>query len=450
VTNGVNTRELIVEVLLLVNRDGEYSHIALRKILEKYQYLTKQERAFITRVCEGTLEYRIRIDYIINRFSNVKTEKMKPFIRELLRSGAYQIIYMNGIPDSAVCNEAVKLAQKKGFYSLKGFVNGVLRTIVRDVKSVMLPAKENPIEYLSVSYSMPKWLVEKWLEQFGKETTKTILQSFFTERPTSIRINEYLNSTAETIRSLENQGVRVEKAPYVPTAYYISNYDYLMTLDVFREGLIQVQDVSSMLVGEIASPRKSDTIIDLCAAPGGKSMHVADKMQGYGTVEARDISSRKVKLIEENFKRAGLINASAGRKDATVYDADSVEKADVVLADVPCSGFGVIGKKVDIKYKMTPGKHQELISLQRKILENAAAYTKVGGILIYSTCTFDREENQENIRWFTKNYPFTLETIDPYICEELKCSTTKKGYLQLLPGIHECDGFFIARLKRIR
>lgn len=449
-TNGVNTRELIVEVLLLVNRDGEYSHIALRKILEKYQYLTKQERAFITRVCEGTLEYRIRIDYIINRFSNVKTEKMKPFIRELLRSGAYQIIYMNGIPDSAVCNEAVKLAQKKGFYSLKGFVNGVLRTIVRDVKSVMLPAKENPIEYLSVSYSMPKWLVEKWLEQFGKETTKTILQSFFTERPTSIRINEYLNSTAETIRSLENQGVRVEKAPYVPTAYYISNYDYLMTLDVFREGLIQVQDVSSMLVGEIASPRKSDTIIDLCAAPGGKSMHVADKMQGYGTVEARDISSRKVKLIEENFKRAGLINASAGRKDATVYDADSVEKADVVLADVPCSGFGVIGKKVDIKYKMTPGKHQELISLQRKILENAAAYTKVGGILIYSTCTFDREENQENIRWFTKNYPFTLETIDPYICEELKCSTTKKGYLQLLPGIHECDGFFIARLKRIR
>lgn len=447
--NSINTRELILGILLQVNKEGEYSHIAIRNTLGKYQYLSKQDRSFITRVCEGTLEYRLKIDYIINQFSNVKVNKMKPVIREILRSGGYQLLYMDSIPDSAVCNEAVKLAQKKGFYSLKGFVNGVLRTIARERGKLAFPPKEHHVEYLSVTYSMPVWLVVRWLDQLGFETTETILKAFLQERPTAVRCQEYLNSTEDTIASLRSQGVKVEKAPYIKTAYYISEYDYLPALHAFTMGRIQVQDVSSMLVGEIAAPSPGDRILDLCAAPGGKSLHVADKMKGQGHVEARDVSEYKVQLMEENFRRADAVNIEAVCRDACVYEEETAGSADIVLADVPCSGLGVIGRKTDIKYKMTPEKQEQIIKLQRKILENAAAYVRPGGILIYSTCTIAREENQDNIHWFVNHYPFQPESLDPYLCEELHSETTGQGYLQLLPGVHESDGFFIARLRRV-
>lgn len=188
----VNTRELILGILLEVNKEGQYSHLVIRSILEKYQYLEKQERAFITRVCEGTLEYKIRLDYILNQFSTVPAEKMKPVIRELLRSSVYQILYMDSVPDSAVCNEAVKLARKKGFYNLTGFVNGVLRKIAREYGSIRFPGKDQPQEYLSVIYSMPKWIVQRFLEEYGFEKTEKVLESFLKEKPTTIRIREYL------------------------------------------------------------------------------------------------------------------------------------------------------------------------------------------------------------------------------------------------------------------
>lgn len=448
--NSVNTRELVLGILLQVNKEGEYSHIAIRNTLEKYQYLSKQDRSFITRVCEGTLEYRLKIDYIINQFSNVKVNKMKPVIREILRSGVYQLLYMDSIPDSAVCNEAVKLAQKKGFYSLKGFVNGVLRTIARQNGRFGLPKKEQHVEYLSVVYSMPVWLVVRWLDQLGFEAAEGMLKAFLEERPTTVRCQEYLNSVDDTVASLKSQGVKVEKAPYVKSAYYISDYDYLPALLAFNMGRIQVQDVSSMLVGEIAAPRPGDYIIDMCAAPGGKSLHVADKMKGRGRVEARDISQYKVEMMEDNFRRAEAVNIEAVCKDATAYEEESAGKADIVLADVPCSGLGVIGRKTDIKYKMTPEKQEQIIKLQRKILENAAAYVKPGGTLIYSTCTVAREENQDNLHWFVNNYPFETESLDPYLCDELHSETTGQGYLQLLPGKHKSDGFFIARLRRVK
>ena len=182
----------------------------------------------------------------------------------------------------------------------------------------------------------------------------------------------------DTIASLRSQGVKVEKAPYIKTAYYISEYDYLPALHAFTMGRIQVQDVSSMLVGEIAAPRPGDRILDLCAAPGGKSLHVADKMKGQGYVEARDVSQYKVQLMEENFRRAEAVNMEAVCRDACVYEEETAGSADIVLADVPCSGLGVIGRKTDIKYKMTPEKQEQIIKLQRKILENAAAYVRPG------------------------------------------------------------------------
>ncbi len=444
----VNTRELILGILLEVNKEGQYSHLVIRSTLEKYQYLEKQERAFITRVCEGTLEYKLRLDYILNQFSTVPAEKMKPVIRELLRSSVYQILYMDSVPDSAVCNEAVKLARKKGFYNLTGFVNGVLRKIAREYGSIRFPGKEEPEEYLSVIYSMPKWLVQRFLEQYGFEKTEKMLEAFLKEKPTTIRIREYLVEKEAVLESLKSQKVTVEKAPYVENAYYVKDYDYLPALDAFRVGSIQVQDVSSMLVGDIAAPKEGDYVIDLCAAPGGKTLCIADKLKGTGRVDARDISRTKTDYIRENAIRQNFLNVVVTEKDATQLDSDSLEKADIVLADVPCSGLGVMGRKTDIKYKLNPAKIQELAGLQREILEQASTYVKPGGTLIYSTCTIGKEENQDNVEWFLEHYPYELESLDPYLCEELRSETTKKGYLQLLPGVHKCDGFFIARLKR--
>ncbi len=448
-TNGMNTREMILEILLQIEEEGEHSHIAIRNALSKHQFLPKQERAFITRVCEGTLEYRILIDYIINSFSKISVDKMKPPIREILRSAVYQLKFMDSVPDSAVCNEAVKLAQKKGFYNLKPFVNGVLRTIARQMGELEYPSREeNLLRYLSVKYSMPESLVLRWLNDYGEETTEKILEDFLKEKPMTVRCRTYLNSKEKICRSLTEQGVKVEQAPYLPYALYISGFNHILTLDAFLEGKIQVQDVSSMLVAEVANPQKGDYVIDLCAAPGGKSLHMGDKMEGYGTVDARDLSQYKVDLIEENIQRTESINVQAKVMDATVFDLDSECKADIVLADVPCSGYGVIGKKPEIKYRATPQKQEEIVILQRTILDRAAEYVKPRGVLIYSTCTIAKEENEENMMWFMNNHPFKLESLDPCLPEELHSETTALGYLQLLPGVHKTDGFFIAKFRR--
>lgn len=443
-----NLREVILEILLEINEEEEYSHVAIRRALDKLQYLPRQERAFLTRVCEGTTEYRLQIDYIINQFSSVKVEKMKPVIRNILRSAVYQMRWMDSVPDSAVCNEAVKLAQKKGFYNLKGFVNGVLRNIMRSKNQLHFPSKEQLPEYLSVVYSMPRWLVERWLDQFGAEITEIMLADFLKERPTTVRCRQYMMNQTVAIRSMEEQGVHVERAPYLDYAYYISGYDYLPAVESFFLGRIQPQDVSSMLVGEVADPEEGSYCIDLCAAPGGKSLHLADKLKGTGRVEARDVSQYKVEMIRENIERSGMENIYARRKDALVMDPADQGVADLVLADVPCSGYGVIGHKTDIKYKMTPQKEADLVMLQRKILHNAAQCVRPGGTLIYSTCTINPLENEENVRWFLENYPYEAESLDSRLPRELHSETTAKGWLQLLPGVHKCDGFFLARLKR--
>ena len=447
-TKAINERELILGILLEITRDGEYAHIALRNTLSKYQYLEKRERAFITRVVEGTLEHMMEIDHIINQFSKVKVNKMKPVIRTILRSAVYQILYMDSVPNSAVCNEAVKLAAKKGFVNLKGFVNGVLRNIDRNVNDIQYPKQDNMVEYLSIKYSMPTWILEKWKKSYDWETIETILQGFLQEKGTIIRCNLNRISKEDLKKKLEAEGVTVTQHPYLDYALEISGYDYLGDLESFEDGDFQVQDLSSMLVAEIAAPKEGDYVIDVCAAPGGKSLHIADKLHGTGHVEARDLTDYKVDLIWDNIERSQMKNVEAVRHDALVYDEDSKEKADIVIADLPCSGLGVIGKKSDIKYKMTEETQRDLAKLQKNILQIVHRYVKPGGTLVYSTCTINEEENMENVRWFLQQNPeFESVPVEPVLCEELKKSV-KEGCLQLLPGIHESDGFFIAAFRK--
>lgn len=439
------TRELVLGILLEVTRDGEYSHIALRNVLNKYQYLDKKERAFITRVTEGTLEHMIEIDYIINQFSSTKVNKMKPVIRCILRSAVYQLKYMDSIPDSAVCNEAVKLAEKKGFRNLKGFVNGVLRNIARNLDTITYP------DDLSIKYSMPEWILNQWLKEYDKATVEAMLKDFQEEKPTTIRVNLSQMSKEELTASLEKEGVQVENHPYLPYALWISGYDYLADLESFQNGAFYVQDISSMLVSHIADPKEGDNVIDVCAAPGGKSLHMAELLDGTGHVEARDLTDYKVNLIEENIMRSGVNNMSAVKWDATVLDESKVEKADVVIADLPCSGLGVLGKKTDLKYKTSEEIQKSLVQLQRDILKQVRQYVKPEGTLIYSTCTIHEGENMGNVHWFLKNFPeFELVSIKDKLCEELKQDVIEEGCMQFLPGKHQSDGFFIAKFRKVK
>lgn len=430
--NTVNDRELILEILLAVTRDGEYSHIALRNVLENYQYLDKSERAFITRVTEGTLERMIELDYIINQFSKTKVNKMKPVIRTIIRSAVYQLKYMDSVPDSAVCNEAVKLAGKRGFSGLKGFVNGVLRNISRNLDNVKYPDKSDTVKWLSVMYSMPEWIITEWLKNYDREMVEKMLQAFLAERPTTIRCNLSQISREELAEELKKEGVKVRLCDTVDSALFISGYDYLGALESFRTGHFQVQDISSMEVAEWAAPKEDEYIIDVCAAPGGKSLHLADKLAGKGHVEARDLTPYKVDLIRDNIARIGIDNIEAVCQDATVYDEASEKKADILIADLPCSGLGVLGKKTDLKYKMNPDTQEELVHLQREILSVVYRYVKSGGKLLYSTCTIHRAENQENAAWFAERYP------------EFELVRER----QFLPGVDDSDGFYIAEFVR--
>lgn len=447
----VNLRQVAMEILYEVQKNNGLLHVVLSDALKKYQYLDKNERSFISRLVQGTEERKIELDYIIDIFSKTPVKKQKDVIRIILEMSVYQLKYMDSVPDSAVCNEAVKLAQKKGFYTLKNFVNGVLRNTARKLDQVVYPDKEKtPRKYLAVTYSMPEWILKKWLAQFDFATVETICQTMRKESPTCIRCNLSKASKEEIIQSLKAQNITVKEVPYLDYALEISDYNYLQAIDAFKDGWFQVQDVSSMLVAEVADPKWGNYCIDVCAAPGGKSLHLSDKLAGSGYVEARDLTDYKVELMRENLERTKRINMEAVKQDATVFDENSVGKADILLADLPCSGLGVMGRKPDIRYKMTEAKQQELVKIQRKILDTVWSYVKVGGTLIYSTCTIGADENQYNVKWFLDNYPFQLDSIDPYICEELRNKTTKAGYLQLLPGVHSSDGFFIARFKRIR
>ena len=447
-TKQISEREIILGILLEITKEGGYSHIVLRNTLEKYQYLDKKERAFITRVVEGTLEHLIEIDYIINQFSKVKVNKMKPVIRTIIRNSVYQIKYMDSVPNSAVCNEAVKLAEKKGFFQLKGFVNGVLRNIDRNVSNIQYPDKKNMIEYMSIKYSMPIWILKEWEKSYDWSTIEKMLQGFLLEKGTTIRCNLHKISKEDLMHKLAEEYVQVKEHPYLPYALEISGYNYLGDLESFREGDFQVQDISSMLVSEIADPKEDNYIIDVCSAPGGKALHMADKLCGTGFVEARDLTEYKVNLIEDNIERSGMKNIRVVQQDALVYDEASKEKADIVLADLPCSGLGVLGKKTDIKYKMTRETQKELSDLQRKILSVVQSYVKPQGTFVYSTCTINEEENMENVRWFLEQYSqYHLVSVKDSLCEELKPSV-KEGCLQLLPGVHDSDGFFIAKFRK--
>lgn len=448
-----NARELAFQVIYKVLEEGGFSHLVLAKILKEEADAEKRDRAFLTRLAEGTLEHVLTLDYMLNQVSKTPVNKMKPVIRTILRMSVYQLKYMDSVPDSAVCNEAVKLAKAKGFSGLSGFVNGVLRNVARgrenwEKESFYPDKKKKPMQYLSVRYSMPEWLCEYFVKNYGFEIAEQIVQGSQRNPKTTIRCNT-AKITAEELRlRLLEQGYTVEKGKYAKDAWYLSGYDTLEKIPEFAEGLFQIQDESSMLVAELAGLKKGNLVVDVCSAPGGKATHAANLLQtlGGGNVIARDVSEQKVALIEENKSRLKADNLIIQIFDATRLDENLVEKADVVIADLPCSGIGIMAKKPEIRYRMTKQEQKELVTLQKQMLAVVHRYVKPGGILMYSTCTINIEENEQNAKEICDKYGFVPELSQECLPEKLR---GRGDYLQLLPGVDECDGFFIARLRKL-
>ncbi|MBR4983001.1 MAG: 16S rRNA (cytosine(967)-C(5))-methyltransferase RsmB [Lachnospiraceae bacterium] len=447
----MNTRDLVLSMLKEIYAGNEFSHILLRQVLEKYDYLEGNEKAFIKRLTEGTLERTIELDYVINQFSNTTVNKMKPLIRALMRMSVYQILYMDSIPDSAVCNEAVKLAALHKFTSLKGFVNGVLRNIVRNKENISYPEKEKDLmKYLSITYSLPEWMVEHFLKEHGKEKTEKICKGLLQERPVTVRIKESLTAKEkqQLLERWKQQGIEINEHPYLPYAYVLEKTEGIKNMAGFEEGMFAVQDVSSMCVAHVAGIKPGMQVLDVCAAPGGKATHAAEKLNGTGQVIARDLTGYKVDFIQENADRLQIDNLWAEEWDACIFDESKEQWADVVFCDAPCSGLGVMGKKRDIKYRLTPDSLKEVTALQRDILNTVWKYVKKDGILVYSTCTINKEENENQVQWIVENLPFEVVSMKEELPEEVKADEGNYG-LQLLPGIHETDGFFLCKLRRI-
>lgn len=445
-----NIRELVADMVTEITAGREKSHILIRNVLDKYNYLPGHDRNFIKKVTEGTIERLITIDYVLNSFSKMPVNKMKPFIRSLMRMSVYQILYLSKVPDSAACNEAVKLAQKRGFGPLKGFVNGVLRNVARDKDGIVFPDREKDLPAaLSVIYSVPEEIVKLLLSQYGEIDTETILNGYLLERPVCVRISENLSAEEkeQILQNWQTLGMEAKAHPWLPYAYELHQAGNLKDDENFNAGRYTVQDVSSMFVAEIAGIRRNDYIIDVCSAPGGKAAHACDKLAGTGCVDARDISEYKTGLILENKERLHSDNLSVKVWDARIQDEEAVGKADIVLLDIPCSGLGVIGRKPEIKYRLDKSSFAELDSLQKEIADAVAAYVKPGGTLVYSTCTLRKEENEQMVSYMAEKYGFTPDSLNPYLPSVLQNKDTEKGYLTLLPT-DKSDGFFMARLKR--
>ena len=436
----MSARKLAVQLLNRTEQEQSYSNLLLDSALSQSQ-LDERDKRLCASLYYGVIERRITLDAVLSHYSKQPLRKLDSTVWNILRLGIYQLLYCDQIPSRAAVNESVKLTRSCRKASASGFVNAVLRGFLRD--DCKIPYPKDPKAAMAVEYAVPQWLLEKLVNAYGMDTTKAFLADALQPAPRFIRQNPAACTCAELEQAL-GDAIR----PTNLTGAYELHAGDIRKLPEFRKGWFYVQDLSSQICALALGAASGETVLDLCAAPGGKSLHMGDKMEGYGTVDARDVSQYKVNLIEENIQRTNSINVQARVQDATIFDQDSELLADVVIADVPCSGYGVIGKKPEIKYRVTPQKQDEIVILQRTILDRAANYVKPRGELIFSTCTIAKEENEENMMWFLQNYPFKLESLDPYLPEELHSETTALGYLQLLPGVHKTDGFFIAKFRR--
>ncbi|NSL51231.1 16S rRNA (cytosine(967)-C(5))-methyltransferase RsmB [Calidifontibacillus erzurumensis] len=441
-----NVRELALDILLQIEKNQAYSNLLLNKMIERHS-LKAVDIGLLTEIVYGTTQRKLTIDFFLKPFLK-KAKKIDLWVLILLRLSLYQIVYLDRIPDRAAIFEAVEIAKKRGHRGISGMVNGVLRSIQREG----LPNFENikdPLERLAIETSFPLWLIEKWAAQYGIDTTRKICESSLVPPHVTARVNCNKATVPEVLSLLEKENVKAKTGTLSVDSIVIEEGNLTKT-KTFQNGYVTIQDESSMLVARALEPENDEIILDCCAAPGGKTTHIAERLKGQGKVIAVDIHPHKVKLIEEQVERLNLTNVETVISDSReLHKHFRPETFDRILVDAPCSGFGVIQRKPDIKYSKKLEDIEKLAEIQCTILKNVAGLLKKGGTLVYSTCTIDKDENEEVVHKFlAENRDFS---IDPTLIEKLPNQLKpycNNGYVQILPHYFSTDGFFIARFRK--
>lgn len=441
-TDTITAREAAVRTLFAIREEESWSAPMLQKYTAQ---MSQRDAALATALVGGVLQNRSMCDFYLTHFSKIKLKKVQPRILDLLRMGVYQILWMERIPDSAAVNETVQLARCvcHADRQTTGYVNGVLRAIARSKDQLPQPNCETKAEYYALRYSHPKWLTELYLEQFGVKQTRLLLEADNRPAPTVLRVNTLRADVKQVQQELEEQGVVVQAHETIPYCLLVSGTGNLRRLPIFAEGRVTVQDGASQMSVYALDPQPGMQVLDSCAAPGGKSFFIAERMHDTGTVVSCDIYDHKLNKIQEGAQRLGLNCIQTQLQDAAVFRPEWEERFDAVLCDVPCSGMGIIRKKPEIRYKAK----EPLCSLpdiQLNIVSNASQYVKPGGTLVYSTCTLLRRENEDIVQAFLQHHPeFELVHFSLPVCAE-----PVDGCVTLLPHIHNTDGFFVAKLRK--
>ena len=450
-------REIVLKVLFKIDSKKGYINIILNELLEKNR-VTTRDAAFINQITYGVVRNRNKLDWVISQFSIKDLSETPIWIRNILRMGVYQLLFLDKVPDYAVCNESVQLAKKYGNPKIYKFINSILRNIIRNRENIYWPHKDRePALYISVVYSHPYWIIERWLKRFGFENTVKICKANNKIPTLVVRTNTLKVSRIELKEILEKEGILVKEGIFTEEALYIKGVSNITKSSTYKEGLFQIQDEASILVSHLVAPLPGEFIIDICSAPGGKTTHLAQLMNNQGTVLAIDKNKARILMVEENCQRLGIKIVKTKLNDDTKLDINFLNKADKVLVDAPCTGLGVLRRKPDLKWQAYNLKRfQRLSKLQIQILSTASNYSKIGGKLIYSTCSTEPEENEEVVSEFLdKNGNFELEGLNEFIKErKLKVfklnQNNQKKFFQIYPGLSnlDLDGFFMAKMIR--
>ncbi len=430
-----NPRQTAFQALMKTTRDGAFSNLALDGILSK-SGLDTRDKSFVSNLFYGVIERQLTIDYQLALYLSKPLKKLKPEVLTILRMGAYQILFMDKVPDSAAVNESIKLSKNNGATYASGLINAVLRKI--SLKGIVLPDNSDSQEYLSVRYSCPLWLVKKWINEYGYKDTAAFLESSVGNADTFIRVNTVKTTDVELMEILEAEGVGCEKTYNDNSLKIELNGHDIEKLDCFKKGLFHVQDLASQLCAKALDAKENDVVFDLCSAPGGKAYTVAEMMNDKGKVFCFDIYENRVNLIKNGAERLGLKSIAGRVGDASIFNSE-LGLADKVLCDVPCSGLGIIRRKPEIKYK-SEEELNGLPEIQYSIIDNASNYVKKGGRLVYSTCTLSKAENEDVVAKFLENHSdFKSAAV---FSDNGSCTIT------LMPHKNQSDGFFIACFER--
>lgn len=441
-----NARKIAVEILYDIEIKKAYSNILLNKKVKHID--DSRDEKLIRELVYGVLENKLFIDNIIKNFSKTKLKKIDKKILQILRIGIYQIYFINNIPDRAACNESVNLTKRFKKNRLSGYVNGILRNISRNKNKDFLPDKTKDYEtYLSIKYSHPKWIVDKFKKDYGKDFTEKLLIANNEKPPLTIRVNTLKTTKKELMNKLKNYNFNIKETKYSNDGLIIENPKQITTLKEFKNGLFTIQDESSMLVAEIMDPVENSKVLDVCSAPGGKATHIGEKMNNNGLIIARDIFEHKLKLINKNSNRLGIKIINTELQDALELKEQDFCEFDYCLVDAPCSGLGLLRRKPDIRWNKSYSDIENLTKVQYKIIKNASKYVKKGGILIYSTCTLSKSENIDLINKFLDNNE-NYELVPITNVNILNSYSLSEGYIELYPHKHGTDGFFIAKMRR--